>query len=167
EIDCLSVEATNSRIDFKTKRQSHFSILRDLIVSIFSHLKETPINAIGINHLCHYSLRNSTEYINFGYWLSPVEQLGSLLNRPKLQTIQFVETKDNDNINNEGVIRLTISPSDLILDQKSVVLNSNHHFQNPKGTDAKEMISLMINKWDFSFEKVNNLNNLIWEKAKY
>lgn len=165
EIDWLSVEATPTRIDFKTKRESHFSVLRDLIVSIFSHLKETPINAIGINHLCHYTLRDFKEYENFGYWLSPVQELDSVLFRPKLQSVQYVETLDDKKEN--GLIKMTISPSDLLNDRKSVVFNSNHHFDNPKGTDARTMISLMLDKWDFSFQKVKDLNNLIWDKAKY
>ncbi|MBK9555468.1 MAG: hypothetical protein IPO47_06475 [Bacteroidetes bacterium] len=61
ELDWFSFESTQARIDFKTNRESHFNILRDLIISIFELLKETPISAIGINHLCHYSLKTFKE----------------------------------------------------------------------------------------------------------
>lgn len=165
DVDWFSVEATPTRIDFKTKRESHFQALKDLIISIFSNLKETPIKAIGINHLCHFTMRDFKEYENFGYWLSPVKKLGNTMNEPKLQSIQFTESK-SDNVE-EGVLRLTISPSDLISDRKSVVFNTNHHFENQNSQDAKKMIELLSSKWDFSFEKVNKLNNNLWEIAEY
>lgn len=164
EIDWLSVETTPNRIHFKTNRESHFLALKDLIISIFSHIKETPINAIGINHLCHFSLNDFKEYEKFGYWLSPVQEFGELLNNPKVLSVQYVETLKEKT---DGVIRITISPSDLILDKKSLVFNFNHHFENPNMTDAKSIMSLLNDKWDFSFKKVDQLNNLIWDKAKY
>jgi hypothetical protein len=164
ELDWLSVEVTQSRVDFKTRRESEFNALRDLVVSIFTILKETPIQAIGINHLCHYTMRDLKEYENFGYWLSPVKQFSDVLNEPKLQNIQFVETPSK-NID-EGSIRLIISPSDLILDSKSVLFNSNHHFLSD-GRNTKDFLEILTSKWNFSFEKVNNLNNSVWERAEY
>ncbi len=164
EIDWLSVESTRDRIDFKTKRESHFSALRDLIVSFFSNLRETPIDAFGINHLCHFSMKDQKEYANFGYWLSPVEQFSSVLNKPKLLSVEYIETKSENN--SDGVMRIRITPSDLLKDHKSVVFNCNHHFDNP-GKDAKQMISLLVEKWEYSFNKTLEINNSIWEKAKY
>ena len=160
--DWLSVEASQQRIDFKTNRESHFSILRDLVVSVFNSLSETPIQAFAINHLSHYRLRNLEEYEKLGYWLSPVEKLGDLLNKPKLQTIQFKETADE---NREGNITLTISPSDLILDRKSVVFNTNHHFES-KNSDAVQNLEWLVKNWEHSFSLVRNLNNLVWDKAE-
>lgn len=160
--DWLNIEATQERIDFKTNRESHFSVLRDLVVSIFSKLNETPINAFGINHLSHFTLRNQEEYEKFGYWLSPVEMLGDLLHKPKLQTIQFRETKNEDK---DGSINLTISPSDLILDRKSVVFNINHHFAG-KETNTDYILESLVEHWTDSFELVKKLNNLVWQKAK-
>lgn len=161
--DWLNIEANQKRIDFKTNRESHFSILRDLVVSVFSVLSETPIKSFGINHLCHFTLRNQEEYENFGYWLSPVQKLGSLLNKPKLQTIQFKETLNDKG--EDGLITLTISPSDLIHDRKSVVFNINQHFDF-EGKDSDEIIEFFVKKWSKSFSKIDKLNNLIWEQAQ-
>lgn len=165
ETDWLIVEASKNRIDFTTKRESHFSALKDLVVSVFTLLKETPIKAIGINHLCHYSFRDIIEYENFGYWLSPAKELAEILNKPKLNLIQFIETTGEKK--EDGRIQLAIAPSDLVLDSKSVVFNANHHFNNLKGTSAKSILELLNSKWDFSFKKVNELNQLIWKIAKY
>ncbi|HEY5370173.1 MAG TPA: hypothetical protein VIJ75_14415 [Hanamia sp.] len=164
EIDWLSVEVTRTRFELKTRRESHFSVLRDLVVSIFSTLKETPITAFGINHLSHFSLKDTKEYANFGYWLSPVQQFESVLNNPKVQSVQYSETRTENE--NEGVIRLGIYPSDLIKDDKSVVFNCNHHFENFSIKDTKEIILILVEKWEYSFIKSNQLNNLIWEKAR-
>lgn len=165
EIDWLNVEVTSERFELKTRRESHFSVLRDLIVSVFSVLKETPIKAFGINHLSHFSLRDNKEYTNFGYWLSPVEKLGEVLNEPKVLSVQYTET--NKDKPEDGIIRLGIHPSDLIKDGKSVVFNCNHHFENLGSSDTKKIISILVEKWDYSFDKSNQLNHLIWEKAQY
>lgn len=163
ELDWFTFEATPDRIDFKTKRESHFSALKDLVVSVLSALKETPVFAFGLNHLSHFSFKNEKEYENFGYWLSPVQEFSDAMYEPKVLQVQYTETKrDTD----EGLLRLVISPSDLILDKKSVVFNTNHHFENKKG-DAKVMIEILLSKWDFSFSKANDINNLVWNKAKY
>ena len=163
EIDWLSFEASQTRLYFKTNRESHFIVLRDLIISIFGFLKETPISACGINHLCHYSMRSFEEYHNFGYWLSPVRVFDDILNEPKVLSVQYLETKDPDN-NENGLIRLIIRPSDLIHDNKSVLITCNHHYDNLK-SDAKSMMTLLSDKWDYSFDKANTLINLLWEKA--
>lgn len=163
ETDWLSFEATQTRLDFKTNRESHFSILRDLILSIFECLKETPISACGINHLCHYALRDIEEYHNFGYWLSPVLQLRDGLHEPKVLKVEYLETKDPENTEN-GYIRMFIQPSDLIQDNKSVLIHCNHHFDNLK-SDAKSMMLSITSKWEYSFTKTNNVINILWEKA--
>jgi hypothetical protein len=163
-LDWLSVEVSQSRADFKTKRESDFMAMRDLVISIFSVLKETPLNAIGLNHLIHYTMRDLKEYENFGYWLSPVQNFSDILNDPKLQNVQYIETATQDK--NEGTIRLIISPSDLLTDNKSVLFNCNHHFINDE-KPVKEFLDILISKWEYSFTKVENLNKAIWERAKY
>lgn len=162
-LDWLSVEVSPSRADFKTRRQSEFIAMRDLVLSVFTVLKETPVQAMGINHLMHFSLRDYKEYENFGYWLSPVKEFSDVLNEPKLQNIQYVETPPQDK--EEGSIRLIISPSDLIPDKKSVLFNCNHHFINDDKT-TKDFLEILIKKWDVSFERANKLNQAIWERAK-
>jgi len=161
--DWLNIEATQDRIDFKTNRESHFSVLRDLVVSVFSNLGETPVKAFGINHLSHFSLRSKEEYEKFGYWLSPVKIFEGLLKKPRLQSIQFLDI--DPNIQGDGQITLTISPSDLLLDRKSVVFNINHHFRDTTG-NIDVMLELLVSKWDESFSKVTKINKLVWEKAE-
>ncbi|WP_289645050.1 hypothetical protein [Maribacter aestuarii] len=149
--DWLNVEATQERIDFKTNRESHFEILRDLVVSVFSNLSETPVKAFGINHLCHFTMKDKKDYENFGYWLSPVKIFNDLLKKPRLQTIQFRDIEPDKE--GEGNITITISPSDLILDGKSVVFNINNHFKETQG-DATLMIKMLVKSWENSFSKV-------------
>lgn len=160
--DWLTVEISQSRADFKTKRESEFMAMRDLICGLFSLLKETPIEAMGINHLVHFTLKDFKEYENFGYWFSPVKTFGDVLHEPKLQNIQYVESKKENN--EDGTFRFIISPSDLILDSKSVLFNINHHFIND-GKTTKEFLDLLNSKWDYSFKKVDTLNKAVWNKV--
>lgn len=164
DLDWVSVEVTPSRMDFKSKKESDFEVLRDLVISIFTILKETPVEAFGINHLQHYSLKNTDEYSNFGYWLSPVRQFADFLKTPKLLSTTFTEEATQDE---DGLFRVTISPSDLILDRKSVVFNVNHHIINLDKQNALEFLEKLPTIWKRSFERVDKINKGIWEKAQF
>ncbi|RYJ44523.1 hypothetical protein [Flavobacterium beibuense] len=165
ELDWLIFEASQTRIDFKTKSESHFEILRDLIISIFSALRETPLVSFGLNHLRHYTLRNTEEYINFGYWFSPVNQFENVLRNPKLLNITFLEQGDIDKTD-QGRYRVTISPSDLISDSKSIMININHHVENIPNGEAKHLINKLAEIWESSFNKVDEINSEIWNKVQ-
>ncbi len=164
ELDWCEIQITSDRFDFKTKRESDFELLRDLIVSIFTHLSETPISAVGINHLCHYTLNDYDQYKKLGFWLSAVEQFSSFLNEPRLESIQFTETVDQNK--NSGVFRIKIAPSDLITNNKSVVINVNNHFDNLKKLKTREFIEEFVKNWKNSFAQTKNINDSIWKIAK-
>jgi hypothetical protein len=164
ELDWLSVEVTPTRMDFNCKRESDFEVLKDLVISIFSILKETPVGAFGLNHLRHYSLRNIEDYISFGYWISPVETFKGFLNTPKVFSVTYVEDVKSEEF---GHFRVTISPSDLITDRKSVVFNVNHHIQNKDKTNAIEFLKRLPELWEYSFTRVDEINNGIWDKAQF
>jgi hypothetical protein len=163
DLEWVSVQITTDRVEFRSKRESDIETLRDLVVSIFNVLKETPIDAFGINHNCHFSLRSTTEYINFGYWLSPVRQFDTVMQDPRLLKVEYVENIQNDN--SKGMFRLTITPSDLILDHKSVVFSFNHHFQNTD-KQTSSFINTLISNWSESITKVNSICESIWNQAK-
>ena len=136
-----------------------------MVISLFSILKETPIKAFGINHLQHYSLRDTNEYTKFGYWLSPVNEFKDFLDNPKVLSVTYIEdfslTKKNE------TFRLTISPSDLLNDRKSVVFNINHHIENENKNDSIEFMKNLNELWDYSFEKADKISNGIWDKVKF
>ena len=82
------------------------------------------------------------------------------MHEPKLLSVQYVESNSDDN----GSLKLSITPSDLIPDNKSVLINCNHHFQITK-KDAKGMLAVLINNWDDSFMKTDKLIDLLWSKV--
>ena len=93
-----------------------------------------------------------------------MQQFEGVLNEPKVLSVQYLETNTKQE---DGLVRIAITPSNLIKDNKSVLFNCNHHFENPKGTDTKQIIALLNEKWDYSIQKIIDLNNSIWDKAKF
>lgn len=166
ELDWISVEATQNRIDFKTKKESHFEAVRDLVVSIFAALKETPVSAFGINHIRHYTFRTSEEYENFGYWFSPVKEFSNVMKNPHIMNVTYIEQGEIDLIN-DGIYRLNIAPSDLISDNKSIMIYVNHHVDNAGEKLSHKLMEKLNELWDLSFDKVNNINNEIWKKVQF
>jgi len=165
ELDWFKFEAQHAKLEFTCTKESHFVSLKDLVLSIFAILKETPITAVGLNHTCHFSLRSVEEYINFGYWLSPVKQFSDVLKDPRLIQITFLETGNPSN--EAGTLKVQILPSDVMTDRKSVMFVHNLHFDEGSLKKADWLINLIIQKWDESFDRVRKFNDKIWEIAQF
>jgi len=51
EIDWARFEITKDRFEIRTSQEPYFEPMRDLVISIFEILKETPISALVSNNL--------------------------------------------------------------------------------------------------------------------
>ena len=58
DLGWASFEITQNRFSVKCTKEPFFEIVIDLVVGIFTILKETPINSFGFNHNNKISLRN-------------------------------------------------------------------------------------------------------------
>ena len=163
ELNWLSVDITRNKLIFRCTKEPYFNTMKDLIISILSILKETPINSFGFNHLYHFSLRSPEQYYNFGSWLSNLNAFSDVLDNPKLQTIQFVES---DIELKNGKISLTIQPSLLLTDKKSVCFNFNHHFENDHGEICSRVLEILNNQWDNSILRTKGICEKIWLKTQ-
>ncbi len=163
EMDWFRFEAQPAKMEFTCTKESHFISLKDLIISIFTILKETPIRALGLNHTCHFSLRTIEDYVNLGYWLSPVQQFSEVMNEPRLNHITFLETGSKPD--DQGVLKVQILPSDVVGDRKSVMFAHNLHFGVETLQKTDWLIELIDQKWNDSFERVRNFNDKVWELA--
>jgi len=84
DLDWVVIEITKNRCQFRTNKSPYFEAVKDLATSVFRILKETPIKALGINHVFDLSLRNAEEYYEFGNVLTPLNIWSDSLNKPRL-----------------------------------------------------------------------------------
>lgn len=155
----VEINVNRERFELKCENQADFHLVRDLASSIFSILNETPIKGIGLNHILHYSLTNDKTYRKFGEWLTPLDIWTDDLKTPKL-----LELKITEPINKDSAItnQVTINSSKKIKPY-GVCMILNYHIEaanNPNSSPNK----LIMENWDGSFEKVDNVYNNIMKK---
>jgi hypothetical protein len=113
ELEWAKIEVTKERFEIRTSQEPFFDPIRDLAISIFEILKETPITALGINHLKYYAVESEDTYYNFGNNLAPLSVWTEVLNDPRLFFLEIVETKRKDGLH--GTFRARVKPSDIVL----------------------------------------------------
>jgi hypothetical protein len=120
QIDWFMVQITRDRFEIRTNQEPYFEPLRDLAISIFEILRETPIRALGLNHIRHYILEQK-EYRELGNTLAPFDNW-AIFKRPELLTLEMLEKDDKGNY-----VRVRVQPSDTIKQSFSLMVNVNDH----------------------------------------
>ncbi|MFP4844287.1 hypothetical protein [Winogradskyella sp. PE311] len=141
------------------ENEADFELIRDLSISIFSFLNETPISGIGINHNMHFGLENEDDYNRFGDWLAPLNIWNNHLRNPKLLELKVIEPfEDNNPVKN----MITVTTSDKI-SIYGVRYQLNYHIElsRVKNKLPAEVIS---KHWHISFEKAKQILNSTIEK---
>ena len=141
--DWFSVDVTKSRCEFKTYMEPYFDVLKDVVSGSFQILKETPINAIGVNNIFDISLSSPEQYYKFGKELTPLDLWDDSLKDARLLTLEILEQESKDYDNLSRRIRITpTNPDDKI--SNGVSININNHFV-VKESGILETISIIKN----------------------
>ena len=163
-LDWADIEITKQRFQIKTTKASHFEVIKDLAISIFKILKNTPLNKIGINHSFHYQL-TPKKYYELGEKLAPFNNWDNVLKKPKLLHLEMQEFPREDGA--KGYYRINVIPSNLIPDS-GINITTNNHFENSidKNVDNEEIINILINNWIPSNQRAKNILTQLWENLK-
>lgn len=164
-LDWLTIEVTPNRFTLKTTQEPFFEPMKDLILSLFSILQETPLQAVGINHLRYYALPNEERYYGFGDKLVPLSLWKEALVDPRLINLEIVEQKRKDKL--PGSFSIKIQPSDLQLSTPfGVLITTNDHLglSSPKGEREGEIIETFSNNWASSLQRSSEVINSIDSK---
>jgi hypothetical protein len=162
KLEWAEIEITSDKFNIKSSKEAYFEPVRDLICSIFTILNETPIDAVGINHSMHFQLRNESEFLNFGNFISPLENWKGAFKDPKISNIDLIQNKRNDSF--DGMYRLKVQTSDLIK-ANGVMINLNDHVEfTSKST--KDLISYLNNNWEVSAVFNQEILDNLWTKFK-
>lgn len=163
-LDWCTIEITRNKFILNTKDESFFTVAKDLVISIFSILKETPLSGFGINHILHYQV-DRNNYLEVGKRLAPFENWENVLKEPRLLTLEMKDEVRYDNY--DGAFRLRISPSDKVSDF-GVSVNINDHFdlKNEKSAGTKDFLSILPSVWDNSKAQSLSKTNQLWKNLK-
>ena len=169
DLKWVRFEITKERCQLQTSLESHFELVRDLVINIFEILKETPIFSLGINHEYHFAIERDDLYYRFGNNFAPLDNWNGFLNDPKVLNIEIIENNRKDGLN--GRYRIKMQPSDLNLaSQNKLLISINDHFtiDTAKGENGRklEMIDTLKKVWKSSFERAEQVVNEIWDKTK-
>lgn len=161
DINWASFEITSNRFEIKSSQDPYFEPLKDLSVSIFRILKDTPIDAVGINHLKYFALPDEKRYYEFGNALAPLKNWSPLLNSPRLLNLDIIENERIDKL--KGQYRVSIRPTDIKLSTPyGVLVSINDHFsKNTQSLGANEIVDIVNDNWVQSDKRAEEVINVL------
>lgn len=151
-----NIQVTMDKCIISTENEADFELIRDLAVSIFTFLNETPVTGIGINHNMHFGLRNEDEFHKFGDWLAPLNIWNGTLKNPKLLELKIIEPFTPDSpVKN----LITVTTSDRIT-SFGIRYQLNYHIELNR-TKSGKPAELISKHWNTSFEKAHSIFNTL------
>lgn len=158
----VEIQVTMTKFQLTCENQAEFEYVKDLAVSIFTILSETPVSALGFNHFMHFKLSNIKEYNGFGNWLSPLSSWENSLEGPKILELKIIDTPHKEsNIKNQ----VTIVPSDKLPPGLGVRIQLNYHIELNTKSDLN-IDDIFSKNWKKSFEKADLIRGNIAETFK-
>jgi|SRR5690606_18821411 len=149
--DWLHIQVTRERLEAKTAQEPYFDALRDLLISIFTYLRETPLRAFGINHSRHYSVEEK-QYYDLGDRIAPLSNWNDLFKKPEVLSVEILQKGETNRPG--GEIRLKIQPSDSLKKRFCFMTNINDH---TVVKDTVALIQLLKDNWNSSFALANKV----------
>ncbi|HSZ87195.1 MAG TPA: hypothetical protein VK787_14275 [Puia sp.] len=161
DLDWVFLEISENRFVFNSSKEPFFDIVRDLVSGIFTFLPETPISAIGINHLLHYTLPREEQYLELGNRLTPLRNWENVLDDPKLLELNITEQKRRDK--HKGHYAVKIQPSELV-PKYGVLFSINDHLALEEGETGREteLIKRLNLIWNESKERPERVVEQLW-----
>lgn len=159
--DWAKIEITKERCEFKSSKEPYFEPLKDLASSIFKILRETPIRALGINHIYDLRMPDEDSFIRLGYFLTPLNVWEGNLDNPRLLNLEIFEAQRKDG--EKGNRRVRINSSDQKI-QYGVVVNVNDHFDLNIDGKKSNAVTLLEDKWKESFVQSKILTESLFKQ---
>lgn len=163
KLEWATFEVTRERFEVRSTKVPFFEPIKDITLSIFNLLKETPIRSLGINHIMHFPLKDKDKYQKLGERIYPLHIWKDILNDPKLMQFEVIEQKRRDGL--FGHVRVKIEPSELLAKDFGVVINMNDHYTIKAESSGRnnEIIELLKKNWESSLTRAKEITNKLWD----
>ena len=143
-LDWVKLAVTAERFSVTSESESHYDVMRDLVINCFALLKHTPIRLMGINRTMHFRMSSEDAVNSLGFRLVPPEPWQSLLPSGAMRSLTMESLRKQP----EGYIRVEVEPSAKI--NPGIFIAVNHHYIIGKG--AEEVVSLLQHEWASSLD---------------
>jgi len=161
-LEWANVQVLQDRFTIATMDEGYEEPMRDLVLSTFRLLSETPITAIGLNRTMHFQVEDVDTWHAIGHKLAPKEVLwDKILTSPGTKSLT-IEGKHKSGL--PGYTLVKIEPS--VAYQNSVYAEINDHYivgESGKGTGA-DMAKLLEDTWADSQLNSNTIMSSIRER---
>lgn len=168
DISIGSIQVTNDKFIIGTSNEGFYEPVRDLVIGTFKTLSETPIRAIGLNHIFHFSFPTEKQYIEFGNRLVPLSPWQKFFVEPRILDLEIIDRKVKDR--DHGYYRIKIQPSsEKLTTPYGVVFSINDHYDvGGKQEDERNgtLIKQLQENWSSSLKKANETIDAIWKIAQ-
>lgn len=154
QLDWVGIEISKQRCEFRTTKSPYFYPVKDLATSVFKILRETPIKAVGINHIFDLQLPNAEKYYEFGNILCPLNNWNESLNDPRLLQLEVIEKDRKDGLKGQYRIRITPSKPN-IANGVSISINDHLDLENDQAGINMEIVKKLEENWSESINRAN------------
>lgn len=122
----LQLNATSDKLTLTTTLHPYFILLRDFASSLLDLLGQTPIAAIGLNSVAHFSLDSPDRWHRVGHTLAPKSGIwDDILEEPGTQRVAI----QGERASRPGNVNIVVEPSARILN--GIFIEVNDHFSSP------------------------------------
>ncbi|MES9934907.1 MAG: hypothetical protein ABW153_00605 [Sedimenticola sp.] len=132
--------------------------IKDLIMSVFTLLPQTPVSAFGLNFMAHYKMDTRDEYHKVGDMLAPKGIWNRIFGTGEdtsagLETLTMkIEPFSRDQVpNSRDVTRVTLQPSNRVK-PGGIYFSINNHYEVPDLESAAErnakMVEIINSQWE-------------------
>lgn len=150
-----------NRFEVSSKSEPYFGPLKDLVNGIFTFLKETPVKAIGINHIYNLNLRDAKRFYEFGNKMVPLRKW-DFMNDPRVIQLEMLEQQRKDQ--KPGHYRIKIESSNVSTPfGVNVVLTDHLDIDTRRPGKDSELVSVLNTHWNDSFKVADERINKICE----
>lgn len=156
----LSIEVVHNRFTARTNDESYFLPLKDLVISIFSILNQTPIVQMGMNRGFDFSLQDENSWHKLGDTLAPKEIWNKLL--PKRVGLFSLKVKSPRADELNGNINVSVEPSKLQDIQFGVHFGFNSHVEI---SDSVTVEDVLTKNWEDVLQQAKKISEALIEEA--
>ncbi len=159
----VRIEVLRGRFKAETRQQPYDEAMRDLVVSIFTLLRHTPLTQMGINLEIHLRMDSFDQWNAAGHKLAPKELWEGQLQAPGMRSITMEEAVRRDG--RKGRISVIIEPSVKI--EHGLYMAVNDHIvlsDQDSETGSDEMITALKEIWAESHKRSEDIIYTIFER---
>lgn len=162
ETERFVIQVTPERFNGFSKPNTISAPLKDLALGTFFILEHTPVTAMGLNTMLHFSMPSEEAWHRIGDKLTPKDGWKEVLpGRPGMLSLDILSPKESPI---GASIRVRIQPSTLVK-PLGVYFEINNHFPASEESGLKGLMNILQSEWGSAQENGETIGRHILKWA--